>query len=130
MRHPHHDPCDTRTVGWLPTAETVALILATPLPWARRRIALLWGLLLAHAFIWLQLKIILLHWFTGEQPWCIYDPPGWIDTALEKAMVFGVLSPTPTVVVPLFLWVAATFRRGDLERLMGPWRAEEGRTSR
>ena len=37
---------NTRSVGWLPTALTVALIVATPVPWWRRCWALLWGVLL------------------------------------------------------------------------------------
>ena len=116
---------NARVMGWLPTIETVALILATPLPWARRRIALLWGLLLVHAFIWLRLEVVLLHWFTGDQPWCIYRPPPLIDALLEQAMVIGVISPTPSLVVPLLIWMAATFRRGDLKRLLGLGRSEE-----
>ncbi len=47
---------DTRSVGWLPTALTLSLIAATPIPWRRRGISLLGGLILVHAFIWISLQ--------------------------------------------------------------------------
>ena len=47
-----------RSIGWTPpTALTIALILATPIPWRQRAWALLWGLLLIHAFILFSLQV-------------------------------------------------------------------------
>ena len=42
---------NTRSIGWVPTALTVALIVATPIPWRRRGWALVGGLVLVHGFI-------------------------------------------------------------------------------
>jgi hypothetical protein len=42
---------DTRSIGWVPTALTVALIVATPISWRRRAWALAGGLILVHSFI-------------------------------------------------------------------------------
>ena len=42
---------DSRSIGWLPTVLTMALILATPIPWRRRGLALLGGLILVQGFI-------------------------------------------------------------------------------
>jgi hypothetical protein len=41
----------SRRVGYFPTVILAGLILATPVPWRRRALALLWGLLLIHGFI-------------------------------------------------------------------------------
>lgn len=37
---------DTRSIGWIPTALTIALILSSSIPWRRRIVALLGGLIL------------------------------------------------------------------------------------
>src|ERR1700690_2560172 len=48
---------DTRSVGWIPTALTIALIMATPVPWRRRAWAMLWGLILIEGFILFSVAI-------------------------------------------------------------------------
>ena len=48
---------NTRSVGWLPTALTVALIVATPVPWWRRCWAL-WGVLLINALSYFRWPFI------------------------------------------------------------------------
>ena len=109
-----------RITGYLPTIEAVALILATPLPWPRRWRAVLWGLLVSHGLIWLRLEIIALHWFTGPDPWCLWQPWGWVDRVLHWAFKVGVVSPTPSFVLPVLIWMGVSFRRGDLETLLAP----------
>ena len=47
---------DSRSIGWVPTALTAALVLATPIPWRRRLIALAGGLVLIHLFIFFTLQ--------------------------------------------------------------------------
>ena len=88
--------------------------------WARRRKALLWGLVVTHALIWLRLQIIALHWFTGSDAWCLWQPWTWVDRLLERAFVVGVVSPTPSFILPLLVWLGVTFRRGDLESILAP----------
>ena len=46
-----HTELDSRSIGWLPTALTIALVLATPIPWPRRLGALAGVLVLIHLFI-------------------------------------------------------------------------------
>ncbi|MDX1388557.1 MAG: hypothetical protein R3344_05180 [Acidobacteriota bacterium] len=108
---------DSRLTGYLPTIEVVALILATPVAWSRRWRALLWGLLAAHLFVGLRLYITLLRWFAGDAPWCLYDPGPVGTTVLVKVFEVAVVSPTLTYVVPLFIWIVATFRASDLSLL-------------
>ncbi len=47
---------DSRSIGWVPTALTIALVLATPIPWTRRLLALAGGLVLIHLFIFFTLQ--------------------------------------------------------------------------
>jgi hypothetical protein len=102
-----------RFTGYVPTAFVVALILATPLPWSRRGKALLWAMLLVHVFIALRQVINLLYWFSGDSPWCLFQP-GPIWSSVLKAL-FGavVVSPTLSFIAPIFIWLVATFRRAD-----------------
>ncbi len=106
-------PHNTRMTGYLPTVETIALILATPIPWSRRWKALAWGIVLAHGFIALRLVITLLHWFSADGAWALYDPsPVW-RSALSTAFEFGVVAPTCTFLVPVFIWMIVTLRPRD-----------------
>jgi len=50
----------SRPIGYWPTAIIVALALATPWEWKRRRWVLFWGFTLTHAFIAARLSIFLL----------------------------------------------------------------------
>jgi hypothetical protein len=110
---------DSRLTGYLPTIQVVALILATPIAWSRRWKALLWGLLAVNLFVGLRLYVTLLRWFTGDAPWSLQDPgPFWTGVILTLFEV-GVVSPTLTYVVPLFIWIVVTFRASDRELLAG-----------
>ncbi len=102
-----------RFTGYVPTALVIALILATPLPWSRRGKALLWGMLLVHVFIALRQEINLLHWFSGDSPWCLYQPGPFWSSVLKRAFGAIVVSPTLSFIVPIFIWILATFRRAD-----------------
>jgi len=51
---------DSRFLGYMPVAALVALILATPITWRRRGLALLWGLPLVHGFVVLRVALLLL----------------------------------------------------------------------
>ena len=105
-----------RLIGYLPTAEVVALILATPIAWRRRWKALLWGLLLVHGLIALRVTILLLYGFSSDQPCALYSPgPFWSDV-LTKAYSLGAVWVSFTFVAPIFIWLLVTFRRIDLQR--------------
>ena len=112
--------CGSRRMGYAPLSLIVALILATPLPWRRRWIAMLWGLLAVHLFIALRLEIMLLSNFCGDIPLRLYTPtPFWRGVLHEVSWVIAGAFPS-AFIGPAVLWVLVTFRRGDSERWIGP----------
>jgi hypothetical protein len=119
----------SRLTGYLPTVEVVALVLATPIPWARRWRALLWGLVLVNAFVALRLEISLLYTWSGDNAWRLYDPSPFWRAVLGHAFHVTARSLTFAYVMPVFIWILVTFRRGDLERVTG-WRATAARAGR
>jgi hypothetical protein len=101
---------DTRSIGWVPTALTLALILATPIPWTRRIRALLVGLILIHAFILFSLQA------------CIWNKSADLSittlTPFWKYVVDGLDYTLMTQLgasfsVPVIIWILVTFRRQD-----------------
>jgi hypothetical protein len=93
---------------WTSVALLVALILATPVSWRRRRRALLWGLL------WEQLSIIL---FLGLQIWDeasylspkAFSPIHWV---MAGGMKEGLIEQA-RLAVPVLIWLIVTFRKED-----------------
>jgi len=108
-------PHNSWLTGVLPTAEVLALILATPIGWPRKRRALLWGLAGVALFVYLRLLVLLLHFFSGEGPLQLYSPGEFWNSVLRLLFEAGVVSPSMTFMVPIFIWVAATLRRQDLK---------------
>lgn len=111
----------TRLTGYLPTAEVVALILATPIPWSRRWKALLWGLLLANGLVALRVTILLLYGFSGDHPCALYSPGPFWSEVLAGAHSVMVVWVSFTYVAPVFIWIVVTFRRGDLQKWAASW---------
>ena len=54
----------SRYIGYAPTTFLLALILATPLTWRRRLIALFWGLVLTHAWIAFSMLLLIVHGYS------------------------------------------------------------------
>jgi hypothetical protein len=105
---------DTRQ-DYLATALVVALILATPLPRRRKAIALVLGLLLINAFVVWRIWIGLVDVFSENQLALIQLAPFWKETVRLAVQIF-VGSIESSFIVPVFIWILVTFRRGDLER--------------
>jgi hypothetical protein len=110
-------PHNSRVLGYLPAAELAALVLASPTPWRRRLRALGWGMLSLHAILAVRLWIMLLSWFASDSSWQTFDPGDATSSVLAWATEVFVVSPTPSFLIPIVLWIPFTFRRADLERL-------------
>lgn len=109
----------SRHLGYMPAVVLIALILATPIPWTRKLWAVLWGLLWVHLFVLLRFALLVVMIFHGDNPYSLFHwPPPW-DTVLDEGTNILTVVPATEYVVPLILWMAVTFRREDLEPLLG-----------
>ncbi len=108
----------SRHLGFMPAAALAALVLATPISWTRRLWALLWGMLCVHMFVAGRFACILVMFFHGDRPYCLYrwDPP-WDRVLAEASNIIAVV-PATTYVVPLIIWIGVTFRREDWESIL------------
>ncbi len=90
--------------GFLPTAVLAALVLATPIAWRRRVLALVAGLVLLDAFVLAQLGIMawaIVGQITAASP---EDRVWWERASLVAAGSFS--SRTPIVAATLLVWTA------------------------
>jgi len=114
-------PISTRYAGYMPTAVVISLILATPLPWRRRWVALAFGLVLVHLFILLWLGVSILD--DLSDPIAGLPTHGYIlAPAIKSVLKFLVENVVESVIAcayiaPIFIWIAAAFRRRDREWL-------------
>ena len=99
---------DALAFAWKPTALLLALVLATPIPWRRRRWALLWGLLCTHIFILVFLGFCI--WNESTEISLVMLTPFWkhFAGALKELMISQY-----NLVIPVVVWVLVTFRRED-----------------
>jgi len=105
---------DSRSIGWVPTALTIALVLATPIPWTRRLMALAGGLVLIHLFILFSLESWLWNNATSVSLMALSGFWQQAADALNYALMnqLGV-----SFTVPVVIWAIVTFRRQDQDAL-------------
>ena len=106
---------DSRLTGYLPTAEVLALVLATSIPWSRKWKALLWGLAGVHVFIALRLASGVLYVLSLAKPTPFFELTPLGNKAVYSIYEIAVQSPTMSFLVPAFIWILVTFRRSDFE---------------
>ena len=109
----------SRYSGWLPTALMAALVLATPLPWRRRWMALGWGLLWVNVFVAFVLLIMILQQYGESGAIGLYQwtgVPGKLLHAVHQILV-GYIGAS--FAVPVLIWIAVAFRRDDWVEILG-----------
>ena len=106
---------DTRQLFWLPFAFYVALTGATPMPWRRRVRALLLGVLAAHVLM--ALKLTLDFADRASTISMIALSPFW-QSVVARLSILLIAASGPSILVYLFIWPFASFRREDLVRLV------------
>lgn len=102
---------DTRGVGWVPTALLLALILATPVSWRRRCVAVVWGLIAVHGFI--LFSVACNTWNNSTDLSLITLTPFWktVVAGLDETLITQMGA---SFVVPVLIWIFVTLRRQDL----------------
>ena len=106
------------SIGYRPAAFLIALVLATPVPWSRRWWALLWGLLLVNLFVAFRVWLVLLDFFSDATPLAAFTLGPFLKNALTMAKLFLFIDPAMHYIVPAFIWLLVTFRRGDLRAIL------------
>ncbi|UCE60089.1 MAG: hypothetical protein JSU63_21925 [Phycisphaerales bacterium] len=115
---------DARMTGYLPIAQVLALILATPIPWSRRWKALVWGFLLVNLFVAVRVWSILV--FTLSSVAQHITNLGELSADLISILA----SPTPAFLVPPLVWLLVVLRPADLARFSAELGADVARRSR
>ncbi len=106
---------DTRAMGWMPLAFLLALVMAAPLPWSRRRPALFWGVLWQQTFVFIALGYCI--WNDSSEVGLVSLSESWKRAAeAVKSMLAGQL----IVAIPILIWLLVTFRRADLPKMTRP----------
>jgi hypothetical protein len=104
---------DTRGVGWVPTALLAALVLSTPISWRRRVAALLAGEMAVNIYILLTVRIYIwsevLH-RTDNAGSLVGRFAGGLEETLATQL-------GASIVIPVIIWFAATFRAPDFAAL-------------
>ena len=102
---------DSGSVGWVPTALTIALVLATPIPWPRRLTALAGGLVLIHFFIFFTLQTWI--WNNSSDVSLMTLSDFWqnVTDQLDYALMNQIGA---SFSVPVVIWILVTFRRQDV----------------
>ena len=107
----------SRDAGYGPAVLITALILATPIPWRRRCVALCWGIPLVHGFAALQFALTLLLIGTQSGVSLYVLSPFW-----HKALAVSVAisqNRTTWLVAPIPIWILVSFRRSDWLAILG-----------
>lgn len=118
----------SRYAGYLPTALLIALVVATPLAWRRRLTSLLIGLATLHAYMATVLLLTIVRMLSRDGPAQLFELSGFWEGLLQLIVHQTTTSPTFSALVPVIIWAAATFRRGDLTRLLSDHPANRGAT--
>jgi len=101
----------SRPIGYWPTAVFLSLLLATPIRWKRKLIALAVGLLLVHGFVAFRVTVLLLKGGFADpaKKYALFHPTAfWQDVWRRAGEVFAD-NPTFAYVVPVFIWLAVVF---------------------
>ena len=119
---------DTRSIGWVPTALTIALIGASPVPWRRKVGALIAGVVLVHLLILFTLESWI--WSQSSGLGLAHLSPFAQSVADGLSYTF-VNQMGVSFSAPVVIWLLTTFRREDAARLFGrPGRPSRRGTSR
>jgi hypothetical protein len=105
---------DAQSFGWKPTALLLALIATTPIPWRRRGLAILWGLLCLHILIIAGLGFCI--WNQSTEVSLVTLTP-FLKHVADTFQ--GFLVSQYGLMLPALVWLSVTFRREDFLETLG-----------
>jgi hypothetical protein len=104
--------------GYAPMRLVLSLILASPFPWRRRGWAVLWGLVLIHAWIVFELFLMILDGYTGDHAAAMFTYNPTIMNNVKWIVHVAVETIVPRYVIPTVVWILVMFRRGDWDNFV------------
>lgn len=110
---------DSQQIIWIPFSFYLALVGATSMPWSRRAWCLLWGVLATHVHLLVYLKAVLASHMSEIS--LIYLSPFTKAVVIDVIKLLTVVSG-PSMLLFLFVWIFAAFRRQELMRWVLGWR--------
>lgn len=105
--------------AFAPTLLLCSLVLATPVTWARRGIALFIGCIVLQMWIALGIFLLVLKAYVTPGELMLY---AWGDTSRSVLNFITEVISTSTATqfaVPVLVWVLVTFRASDAAKLLG-----------
>jgi len=112
----HQFPVNSWFIGYLSTILLISLILASPIPLKRLPIPLILGFILINAIIFFKIWIRLTFEFNGIG-WMGQAPLGSSMIVQRINAIFALNNLGTTMILPLFIWLAVTFRKDDWKML-------------
>ena len=111
-------PMKVRRIGFIATAFLISLIIATPLSWKRKFLALLFGTIGMLFFAMIKLRVIMLH-FYAESKWVgLHQAPEEVKRIEFWNEIFG-RSNTNSYYVAIILWFILCFGKKEWQKLNG-----------
>lgn len=111
---------NSRFVGYLPTISLIAFVLATPIPWRRRRKALLFGLLFVQLLVIVRMALPIVREFSKETAIQAYHLGSFGQAVLDLGLRALLHAPASWFIGPILIWAAVAFRREDWELVAAP----------
>lgn len=110
-------PFGTRYWGYASTTMVLSLILATPLAWRRRLVAVVIGMLMVHAWIAGEIWLASVNALSEPNSLAVYTPGPTLKAVLSFVTEIVTKSTVTRYAVSAAIWGLASFRSGDWEAL-------------
>lgn len=104
---------DVRGLAWSPTALVIALIVATPIPFRRKILALGWGVICVQMVVLVFLGLAI--WNESSEIGLVTIAPFWKGVVADFQQSFITQF---SMAAPVFIWVFVTFRIADFDRFL------------
>lgn len=125
----------SRITGYWPLAFMLALLLAKPLPWKRKFVATVLGLILIEVFVLMRLTVFMLDvcYAAPGKSFAIMQPGETLGGLIDQAKTLLVDNPTLSFVMPVLVWVLVAVTKEEwasLFRLLGAMSDDEDEDAR
>ena len=109
--------------GWhkcyIPMATIVALVLATPISWRRRLVALLWGIPLVALFILFGLTLTFINGITAGDAIALFELSSVAKKSFSVADHIISRAPVTSSLFPVLIWILVVFQRDNWGEIFG-----------